>query len=189
MMRRGLRGRPEVGPSFSVRFPAEVLRQIDDAALAEKTTRASWLRRAAQDRLGISREELARFVLWLLDDQSVDHSEVARVIKKPSNYDDWLEVYRAGGSLDETEFSKRFARRMLSDVVPETSGAPTIPGVVFGREADPRPGQRHEFILEVAGHFLVYEDGSVYQLDLTGPDPAWAELRPPVRLVRLKPPE
>ena len=51
--------------------------------------------------LYVGREELAPFVLWLLDKVRIDHSEVARVIEKPWAYGDWLEVYRRGGALDE----------------------------------------------------------------------------------------
>lgn len=93
-------GRPEIGPAFTIRFPTDLTDQIDAAAAADKTTRAAWLRQAAQDRLHVSREELAPFVLWLLDDEGVDHGEVARVIEKPWNYQDWLHVFRRGGTLD-----------------------------------------------------------------------------------------
>ena len=36
-------------------------------------------------------------MLWLLDEQEVEHSEVARVIEKPWAYEDWLAIYRRVG--------------------------------------------------------------------------------------------
>jgi len=48
------------------------------------------------------RSELASFVLWLLEEQSVTPSEVARMIEKPLAYGDWFAVYRDRGSLDMT---------------------------------------------------------------------------------------
>lgn len=97
---RNMGGRPEIGPAFSVRFPTDLLTEVDAAAAADSESRAEWLRSAAQDRLHITRDELALFVLWLLDEQTVDHSEVARVIEKPWNYRDWLDTFRAGGDID-----------------------------------------------------------------------------------------
>ena len=47
--------------------------------------------------------ELAGFVLWLLEEQQVAASEVARMIEKPWSYQDWLAVYRRHGSLDELD--------------------------------------------------------------------------------------
>lgn len=44
-------GRPEVGPAFSVRFPRELLAQVDAAASATGMTRAAWLRHAAEGAL------------------------------------------------------------------------------------------------------------------------------------------
>src|SRR5664279_3927290 len=43
MDKRNLGGRPEIGPAFSVRFPAALLDQVDTAAAAEGCTRAGWL--------------------------------------------------------------------------------------------------------------------------------------------------
>ena len=101
---RNLGGRPEIGPAFSVRFPAALLDRVDTAAAAEGRTRAGWLRASAEDRLlHLGREELAPFVLWLLEDQGVEHSEVARVIEKPWAYEDWLAIYRCGGSLSDLD--------------------------------------------------------------------------------------
>lgn len=102
MGKRNLGGRPEIGPAFSVRFPAALLDRVDKAAAAEGRTRAGWLRASAEDRLlHLGRGELAPFVLWLLEDQGVEHSEVARVIEKPWAYEDWLAIYRCGGSLSD----------------------------------------------------------------------------------------
>jgi hypothetical protein len=105
---RNLGGRPEIGPAFSVRFPAALLDRVDTAAAAEGRTRAGWLRASAEDRLlHLGREELAPFVLWLLEDQGVEHSEVARVIEKPWAYEDWLAIYRCGGSLSDLDARSR----------------------------------------------------------------------------------
>lgn len=41
-------------------------------------------------------------MLWLLEEQSVTPSEVARMIEKPLAYGDWFAVYRDRGSLDMT---------------------------------------------------------------------------------------
>src|SRR6478752_5771639 len=87
-------GRPAVGPAFQVRFPEELLARVDRAAEGEGLTRAGWLRAAAQDRVQVPREELSGFVLWLLTEQMVAPSEVARVIEKPWSYQDWLRCYR-----------------------------------------------------------------------------------------------
>ena len=104
MDKRNLGGRPEIGPAFSVRFPAALLDRVDTAAAAEGRTRAGWLRASAEERLlHLGREELAPFVLWLLEDQGVEHSEVARVIEKPWAYEDWLAIYRCGGSLSDLD--------------------------------------------------------------------------------------
>ena len=46
---------------------------------------------------------MAPFVFWLLEDQGVEHSEVARVIEKPWAYEDWLAIYRCGGSLSDLD--------------------------------------------------------------------------------------
>jgi hypothetical protein len=101
---RNIGGRPEIGPAFSVRFPAVLLDRVDAAAAAEGRSRAGWLRASAEERLTyLGREELGPFVLWLLDEQGVDHSEVARVIEKPWAYEDWLASFRRGGSLDDLE--------------------------------------------------------------------------------------
>lgn len=97
---RNVGGRPEIGPAFSTRFPADLLCKVDDAAAVRNESRAEWLRVAAQDRVHITREELSTFVLWLLDDQMVGHSEVARVIEKPWCYRDWLDLYRTGGDIE-----------------------------------------------------------------------------------------
>jgi hypothetical protein len=110
---RNLGGRPEIGPAFSVRFPAVLLDRVDAAAAAEGRSRAGWLRASAEDRLAnLGRGELAPFVLWLLDEQSVEHSEIARVIEKPWAYQDWLATFRRGGSVDDLEPAPagRFAR-------------------------------------------------------------------------------
>ena len=47
-------GRPEIGPAFSVRFPPELLEQVDAAAAAAQTTRAGWLRMVAQRALMVA---------------------------------------------------------------------------------------------------------------------------------------
>lgn len=39
-------GRPEIGPAFSVRFPATLLARVDEAR--GETSRAAWLRQAAE---------------------------------------------------------------------------------------------------------------------------------------------
>lgn len=44
-------GRPEIGPAFSVRFPAELLARVDRAAGEAGVTRAAWLRRIAESAL------------------------------------------------------------------------------------------------------------------------------------------
>lgn len=101
---RNVGGRPEIGPAFSVRFPAVLLDRVDAAAAAEGRSRAGWLRASAEERLTyLGREELAPFVLWLLDKQGIENSEVARVIEKPWAYEDWLATFRCGGSLDDLE--------------------------------------------------------------------------------------
>ena len=41
-------GRPEIGPAFSVRFPADLLARVDAAAEAAHVSRAGWLRAAAE---------------------------------------------------------------------------------------------------------------------------------------------
>ena len=46
-VRRG-RGRPAVGPTFSVRFPADLLARVDAAAKSSGQSRAEWLRWAAE---------------------------------------------------------------------------------------------------------------------------------------------
>lgn len=100
---RDVGGRPPIGPAFSVRFPPTLMDRVDAAAAAEGCSRAAWLRIAAEDRLHVGRAELASFVLWLLDEEAVDHMEVARVIEKPWAYQDWLETFRRGGTLDELD--------------------------------------------------------------------------------------
>lgn len=64
------------------------------------------------------RSELASFVLWLLEAQSVTPSEVARMIEKPRAYGNWFAVYHHRGSLDTTlagpQSSHRAAVRMSS---------------------------------------------------------------------------
>lgn len=94
-------GRPPVGPVFQVRFPEELLAQVDRAAATDGLSRAAWLRYAAQERVSITRAELSGFVYWLLEEQMVGASEVARVIEKPGAYQDWLRDYRAGGDLTD----------------------------------------------------------------------------------------
>ena len=47
-------GRPEIGPAFSVRFPADLLEQVDAAARAAQMTRAGWLRMVAQRALMVA---------------------------------------------------------------------------------------------------------------------------------------
>lgn len=44
-------GRPEIGPAFSLRFPAELLSAVDAAAVADGVSRAEWVRRAAREAL------------------------------------------------------------------------------------------------------------------------------------------
>jgi len=41
-------GRPEIGPAFSVRFPADLLARVDAAAEAARVSRAGWLREVAE---------------------------------------------------------------------------------------------------------------------------------------------
>ena len=41
-------GRPEIGPAFSVRFPADLLARVDAAAEAAHVSRAGWLREVAE---------------------------------------------------------------------------------------------------------------------------------------------
>jgi hypothetical protein len=41
-------GRPEIGPAFSVRFPADLLARVDQLAGACGLTRAAWLRQVAE---------------------------------------------------------------------------------------------------------------------------------------------
>ena len=41
-------GRPEIGPAFSVRFPADLLARVDAAAEAAHVSRAGWLRDVAE---------------------------------------------------------------------------------------------------------------------------------------------
>lgn len=105
-------GRPAVGPVFQVRFSADLLAQVDLAAAGEGLTRAAWLRAAAQDRVCITREELAGFVRWLLEEQVVEPSEAARVIEKPWNYQDWLRRYRDGDDLAD-EATRDVAQEVL----------------------------------------------------------------------------
>lgn len=51
---RGPIGRPEIGPAFSVRFPTDLLEQVDAAARAAQMTRAGWLRMVAQRALMVA---------------------------------------------------------------------------------------------------------------------------------------
>lgn len=44
-------GRPEIGPAFSVRFPAELVTRVDAASASAGVSRAGWLRQVAQDAL------------------------------------------------------------------------------------------------------------------------------------------
>lgn len=47
-------GRPEIGPAFSVRFPADLLARVDAAAAEAGITRAAWLREAAEVELDLA---------------------------------------------------------------------------------------------------------------------------------------
>jgi hypothetical protein len=46
-------GRPEIGPAFSLRFPPDLLAEVDAAAEADGLSRAECIRRAARDYLAV----------------------------------------------------------------------------------------------------------------------------------------
>ena len=97
-------GRPQIGPAINVRFDRELLASIDAAAADLGISRAQWIRVAVDDKLTIDRAELAAFVEWVLDGGgAADNMEIRRIIEKPDAYEDWLAIFRSGGSMDDVD--------------------------------------------------------------------------------------
>lgn len=89
-------GRPEVGPAFSVRFPADLMDKIDTAATDSRTSRAGWLRHAAEEQLHYPRERLAALAEWMQNNGY--GGDIAYALEKPKKYTD--EMYCAENGID-----------------------------------------------------------------------------------------
>ena len=69
-------GRPEIGPAFSVRFPADLLARVDAAAEAAHVSRAGWLREVAERAVASGWEDAATGLVsgGLVASDSLDRS-------------------------------------------------------------------------------------------------------------------
>lgn len=110
-------GRPEIGPAFTVRFPAEITTYIDVVAEVEGLSRAAWLREAAEERLRYPREALAQLAAWMVDQGIVE--QLAYALEKPWKHTDWL--YCAEHGLDLETMDRLLAVRegATGSVLPE----------------------------------------------------------------------
>lgn len=84
-------GRPQIGPAFVVRFPVDLIARVDQAAAEARTSRAGWLRDAAEEQLRYPRSDLSALAAWMVDEGL--SSDVGYALEKPWKYE--AELYCA----------------------------------------------------------------------------------------------
>ena len=117
-------GRPPIGPAFAVRFPVGLIARVDQAAAEARTSRAGWLRDAAEEQLLYPRSDLAALAMWLVDQGLA--GDVGSALEKPWKYAG--EVYCAihGIGLDDLD-DLEHQLKLLSDLEPGWTHEKTSP--------------------------------------------------------------
>lgn len=95
-MTKAAPGRPQIGPTFVIRFPPDLLARVDQAAADTSTSRAGWLRRAAEEQLTFPRHDLAALAAWMVEEGLA--SDVGYALSRPDKYR--AELYCARHGID-----------------------------------------------------------------------------------------
>lgn len=119
-MTRSTPGRPQIGPAFVVRFPPDLLGRVDQAAADISTSRAGWLRAAAEDQLAYPRHNLAALAAWMVDEGLAN--DVGYALDRPDKYR--TELYCALHEIDLATMDDLLAQREAVQQATNPTGLP-----------------------------------------------------------------